>query len=280
MPFGNYLTRALGALGALALALVAIAPPAAAQGDLLIAPTRVVMNGGSNAQVILSNIGATPATYRITLELRRMLPDGSLDDVAQTDANAAEAAALAMIRYAPRRITLEPGQPQSVRITARPGAELLDGEYRVHMSFRAVPDATPVAPTTADPAPVTGLQIKLTPIYGITIPVIVRKGQLDASATIASPQVLREGTGASLNLALTRSGARSVYGEIRAIPRGAREPVFLVRGIAIYPELTARTLSLPLSPEQAAALKGPLRFEYREPDESGGKLIASLDATL
>lgn len=272
------LARALGALGS--LALFASAPSAAAQGDLLIAPTRLVMNGGSSTQVILSNIGATPATYRITLELRRMLPDGSLDDVAAADANAIETAALAMIRYAPRRITLEPGQPQSVRITARPAAELPDGEYRVHISFRAVPDATPVAPAAVEAAPVAGLQIKLTPIYGITIPLIVRKGQLEASAAIASPQLRHEANGASLDMMLTRSGARSVYGEIRVIARGAREPAFLARGIAIYPELTARSLSLPLSPEQAALLKGPVRIEYREPVESGGKLIASLDATL
>ena len=185
-----------------------------------------------------------------------------------------------MIRYAPRRIMLEPGQPQSVRITARPPAELPDGEYRVHMSFRAVPDATPVAPAPVEAAPATGVQIKLTPIYGITIPLIVRKGQLEGAATIASAQVVRETTGSTLQLAMTRSGARSIYGEIQVLKRGQREPVYLARGIAIYPELTARSLSLPLSPEQAVLLKGSVRIEYREPAELGGKLIAALDATL
>ena len=32
-------------------------------------------------------------------------------------------------------------------------------------------------------APATGVTIKLTPIYGITIPVFVRKGQLQAQAS-------------------------------------------------------------------------------------------------
>ena len=278
MSLGYFLTRATGVLAC--LGLLTLVSPASAQGDLLIAPTRVVMNGGSSTQVILSNIGEKAATYRITLELRRMLPDGSLDEVAQADANATETATLAMIRYSPRRIALDPGQPQSVRITARPAAELPDGEYRVHMSFRAVPDATPVAPVAVEAAPVTGVQIKLTPIYGITIPLIVRKGQLEASAAIASPQLRREANGTSLDMMLTRSGARSVYGEIQVLKRGLREPAYLARGIAIYPELTARSLSLPLSPEQATLLKGPVRIEYREPAESGGKLIAAIDATL
>ena len=274
------LLRRLTAFGLIALTTLGLAAPAMAQGDLLIAPTRVVMSGGGSAQVILSNIGATTATYRISLELRRMLPDGSLDDVAEVDANAVEAATLAMVRYAPRRITLAPDQPQAVRITARPGSELPNGEYRVHMSFRAVPDAAPAAPEPTEAAPATGLQIKLTPIYGITIPLIVRKGQLEATATIANPRVVREGTHASLQLDLTRSGARSVYGEIRVTRRGAKDPTVLARGIAVYPEITARSVALPLSTEQAAALTGPVRVEYREMPEAGGKLIAALDASL
>jgi len=60
------------ALCAAVLASSVLAHPARAQGDLLVAPTRVVINGGGGAEVVLSNIGDKPATYRISLELRRM----------------------------------------------------------------------------------------------------------------------------------------------------------------------------------------------------------------
>jgi P pilus assembly chaperone PapD len=263
----------------LAMAGALVASPLAAQGDLLVAPTRVIISGGGTSEVILSNIGSKPATYRIALELRRMLPDGDLDDIEQANANGTEQAALGMIRYAPRRITLAPGAPQSVRISARPGADLPDGEYRVHMSFRAIPDAVPVEASEAgDPG--QGLQIRLQPVYGVTIPVIVRKGQLEAAATIANPQVVREGSGTFLKLDLTRKGARSVYGELAVIARGVKEPVFLARGIAVYPELERRSVELQVSPEQAAKLKGPLRIEYREMPENGGKLIAAIDTNI
>jgi hypothetical protein len=45
-------------LGSACVALCSMAVPAAvqAQGDLLVAPTRVVLSGGGGAQVILSNI--------------------------------------------------------------------------------------------------------------------------------------------------------------------------------------------------------------------------------
>lgn len=277
----NVLRRCMLVAAGLGAALTGA--PAGAQGDLLVAPTRVVMTGGS-AQVVLSNIGQAPATYRITLELRRMTPAGETVEVSPDQASPQEQAALEMVRYAPRRITLQPNQPQAVRISARPPEGLPDGEYRVHMSFRAVPDAAPVAPAT--PGAVTGeprgngLSIRLTPIYGITIPVIVRKGQLDGGAALANARLERAGQGAQLHLDLARSGSRSVYGEIRVNAPGQRDPVMLVRGIAIYPEVAARSLVLPVTPEQQARMRGPVRIEYREPSEAGGRLIAALDANL
>jgi P pilus assembly chaperone PapD len=273
----NNLARSIG-FGA-ALVCTTFAAPAVAQGDLLVAPTRVVISGGGTTEVILSNIGSKPSTYRIGLELRRMTPDGDLDDVEEAQANVTEQAAMGMIRYAPRRITLAPGAPQSVRISARPGPELPDGEYRVHMSFRAIPDPVSVEQAAAADTG-QGFQIRLQPVYGVTIPVIVRKGQLEAAATIANPQVVRNGSGAVLKLDLTRKGARSVYGELVVSARGAKDPLFVMRGIAVYPELERRSLELQLSAEQAAKLKGPLRFEYREMPENGGKLIAAMDTSI
>lgn len=251
--------------------------PAGAVGDLLVAPTRVVLNGAGGAEVVLNNIGSQAATYRVTLELRRMDAEGNLEDVVEAEATAAEKAALEMIRYAPRRITLPPDQPQSIRITARPGADLPDGEYRVHMSFRAIPDA---APASAPAEPVSGVVVQLTPIYGVTIPVIVRKGQLEAQAAIAHPRVTMTPQGSELELDMSRSGSRSIYGELAVFAAGGKDAVYSARGVAIYPELSARTLELPLSAEQAAKLHGALRFEYRETPENGGKLIAAVEAVL
>ncbi len=254
-----------------AFALLAGSAPAAAQGDLLVAPTRVVIAGGGGAEVVLSNIGSAPATYRIALELRRMGENGDFQDVAEAAANPAEQAALAMVRYAPRRITLLPGQPQAVRISVRPPEGLPDGEYRVHMSFRAIPPALPAEAEASD----GGVSIRLVPVYGITIPVIVRKGQLDAAATLANPRIVTGPQGAYLELDMTRSGSRSTYGEL--IGKSARgEVIFDLKGIAIYPEVTRRAARVPLSAEQAAKLKGPVRLEYRELPENGGKLIAEL----
>ncbi|MDZ4308471.1 molecular chaperone [Allopontixanthobacter sp.] len=275
----NKVSRSLGSAVAAIAAFGSLlsAAPVSAQGDLLVAPTRIILDGRRGTEVILSNIGSEEATYRIGLELRRMTATGQLVEVETEAANELEQAALSMVRYAPRRITLPPGQPQAVRISARPGAELPDGEYRVHMSFRAIPQQRPI---TATPEESQGISIKLIPMYGVTIPVIIRHGRLESTVAISNPQVAEGPRGPELRLAITRSGAKSTYGELRVTRPGSDDPIFLARGIAIYSEVSERIMQFELTPEQTAAMKGQLRFEYREMPEAGGAVIAVVDTVL
>jgi hypothetical protein len=271
--------RWAGAILALSTILsLAAAVPAAAQGDLLIAPTRLVLDGRRGGEVILANIGSEEATYRVTLELRRMTPDGELERVAEADANASEKAALEMIRYAPRRVVLPPSQPQAIRISARPGADLPDGEYRVHMSFAAVPKVRPIEPQ-ADGTE-QGLVIDLTPIYGITMPIIIRKGELQVTTALANPRIEQTQDGPAFVVDISRAGTASVYGDLLVYAQGQDEPVFVARGLGVYPEIETRHSAFELSPEQAAAMRGPVKVEFRQPLQDGGGLIASIDSVL
>ena len=273
-PFRNIVKTAIAGLAGLAT----LVPSAgSAQGDLLIAPTRLILDGRRGAEVILANQGSEEATYRITLELRRMDENGNLVPVEESEASAAEKAALEMIRYAPRRVTLPPAQPQSVRISARPGADLPDGEYRVHMSFAALPKVEAVAQPVNE---ATGVSIALTPIYGVVMPIIVRKGKVEVTGGLANPRIVRTENGDAFEIDMVRSGTSSLYGDLMVFARGANEPSFIARGVGVYPEIGQRHSTFGLSPEQSAALKGPVRVEYREASENGGGLIAAVDAVL
>ena len=273
-PFPNIVKTAIAGLAGLAT----LVPSAgSAQGDLLIAPTRLILDGRRGAEVILANQGSEEATYRITLELRRMDENGNLVPVEEGEASAAEKAALEMIRYAPRRVTLPPAQPQSVRISARPGADLPDGEYRVHMSFAALPKVEAVAQPVNE---ATGVSIALTPIYGVVMPIIVRKGKVEVTGGLANPRIVKTENGDAFEIDMVRSGTSSLYGDLMVFARGANEPSFIARGVGVYPEIGQRHSTFGLSPEQSAALKGPVRVEYREASENGGGLIAAVDAVL
>jgi P pilus assembly chaperone PapD len=256
---------------------VTLAAPVRAAGDLLIAPTRVILDGRRGTEVILNNIGNEEATYRITLELRRMNDQGRLDDVDVAAANDKEKIALEVIRYAPRRVTLPPNQPQSIRVGVQPMDNLPDGEYRAHLLFRAIPK-TPAATDTQEVS--KELKIQLIPIYGISIPVIVRKGNLEGTAAMANVRISKDNEGPTLEFEMTRKGVKSVFGEIHVTKPGIAEPVMIAKGIAIYPEVPSRKVSLPVSPEIAALLKGDVVVSYYEAPEAGGGLIAQVRQVL
>jgi hypothetical protein len=265
-------------IASLILALAA-ALPARAAGDLLVAPTRVVLDGSRGTEVVLNNIGSAPATYRISLELKRMTPQGGLDEIEEVDANAAERAALDMISFSPRRVTLPPNQPQVIRIGVRAPEGLPAGEYRAHMLFRAVPD-TVAATDRANGSASSGVSVALTPIYGITIPIIVRVGDLSASATIGKAWIEPGEEQPLFAFDLARTGDRSVYGDIEVTRPGQPEPLFIARGIAVYPEIDGRKVAIPVPPEVAAALKGPVRIRYSEDRELGGGTIAEASTVV
>lgn len=273
----NSLSRAVAA-AALIVASVpfAIQPASAGVGDLLVAPTRLVLNGGRSAEVILNNIGDEPATYRISAEFRRMNADGSLEEV--TNPTAAEKAARDMLIFAPRRVTLAPREPQSIRIAARPPAGLPDGEYRVHLLFRAIPPATPVTQAAATPS--TGLSFKLTPVYGVTIPVIVRLGNLSVEAGISNVHLENRDGKPAIAMELSRTGGRSTFGEVRVLKSGVKAPIALSRAVAVYTELNQREVVVPVDETYKGALTGPVTVEYVETFDDGSKTIAETQAVL
>jgi P pilus assembly chaperone PapD len=260
------------------LALVAAAsvatPLSAGVGDLLVAPTRIILDGRRGTEIILNNIGDDVATYRVTVELRRMKADGTLEAV--TAPNAKEAAAEAMILYAPRKVTLPPNQPQSIRINARAPVGLPYGEYRALLLFRAIPDARPA--TAAKPT--EGVSFRLTPVYGVTIPIIVRLGNLSAKAAIANVAKRSEGGKPVIALDLSRVGDRSTFGEVRVMKAGVAEPIAVAGGIALYTEIDKRSVTVPVDARFTAQAQGPVTVEYLEKTATGMVTLASTSAIL
>ena len=270
--------RPLAAAAFAAASLAGFASPAIAGiGDLLVAPTRIVLDGRKGAEVILNNIGDEPATYRVSVVFRRMTEQGGLEDVEQP--NATDKLAEDMILYQPRKVVLPPRQPQAIRILARAPQGLPDGEYRVHMLFRAIPPATPVA-AAASSEPVKGLQFKLTPVYGVTIPVIVRLGNLQATAGIANVRLDKFDGKPAVALDLSRSGSRSTYGEVRVFKPGVKDPIAIQKNVAVYTEVNRRRVAVAVDEAYKGALAGPVTVQYVETFDDGSHVIAETQAVL
>lgn len=242
-----------------------------AQGDLLITPHRVVLEGNKQIEeIVVANIGQDTAFYSISLIEYRMTDDGSLEEI--TEPVPGQKIASPILRYFPRSIELAPNESQVVRIQVRRRPGLEEGEYRSHLYFRAIPKEEPQGQETAA-TDSTGIGIRLIPIYGISIPVIVRIGNLSASCTIGELALEQKEEGSPvLKLVLNRQGTKSVYGDLTVdyvSPTGERINVGKVRGIAVYTPNTVRRFSMPLTVLEGVNLNnGKLVVRFSDANEA------------
>jgi len=258
------------------------AKPAAGAGDLLVAPTRVIFEGNTRTTTVsLTNIGSAKATYRIAIVHQRMTETGAVQLLKDGEQVAGELFADSLVRFTPRQVTLEPRQGQTIRMQLRKPADLADGEYRSHLYIHALPPDRPAA-TNPDDAPPDGLAVRLTPVFGITIPVIVRQGQLTAQTTITEIVLLPPAPPKAppqLSFRLNRSGARSTYGDLTVtlLPAGGKKETVVGRmnGIAVYTPNLSRAMLLPLNVPKGMALQnGRLKITYRAKREEGNAVLA------
>lgn len=265
-----------------AVAALALVPCAAViaqgPGDLLVAPTRVILTDRQRtAELLLMNAGTTNATYRITFTHLRMSETGGMQEVATPAAD--ELFCDDLVRFTPRQVTLEPKSSQTVRLQLRLPADLAIGEYRSHLQFKAIPesasDSSKQTPTTND------VSVHLIATFGVSIPVIVRHGHTSATATMSDLSVA---PGAApdkpmiLSAAINRSGNQSIYGDLVAtFATGKGRPVTVatVGGVAVYTPNPKRVVKLELKPPKGTELRaGRITLRYVEKSADGGKTIA------
>ena len=139
-----------------------------------------------------------------------------------------------------------------------------------------MPPPTPVEA----PKDVKGIAFALTPIYGVTIPVIARFGNLEAKAGIANVKLTQAEGKPAVSLELTRAGERSTFGEVRVMKAGIKDPIAVQRGVAIYTEVGQRSLTIPVDEKYASSAKGRVTVQYVEPSDTGPLTIAEADAVL
>jgi len=263
---------------AVLLLLIQGAQQLIAQGNLLVAPIRVVFeNGKQREDLNLSNIGQDTAVYLISFLHYRMLEDGSFKQLGDTDVLPTPRADT-YLRIFPRRVTLPPGESQIVRLQFRKPVDLKDGEYRSHLYFRADKTATPLGMASGRHDS-TKLSVSITPIFGISIPVIVRSGILNSSVTLSdlSLKMVNDST-YNVQVSINRSGNQSAYGSLEAtfVPDQGKEVVVgIANGVGVYTEISKRIYHLPLRLHYGTKLKnGKLVLRYLTPRDDGGKELA------
>ncbi len=184
--------------------------------DILISPQRAILtNNNPQATITLHNPGTIPRTYRLNWVERIITEEGEL--ITLKDGENPRSIA-AMVRYSPRRVIVQPGQTQTVRLNFRPPTTLQPGEYRSHL--RIGQDAT----TDNDDSNTSsetqrdekkGISFRVEALMSFAIPIFVRHGTGNATVKISAIEpVINKQDGRSqpgLNITLSREGEFSAY---------------------------------------------------------------------
>jgi len=233
---------------------------AGAGGGILVSPTYVLFDGHERSKsLMLTNRGDAPETYRVSIVDRRQLPDGQL---AETDKpGPGEGFASHLVRYAPRQIVLQPNKPQTVRLLLQLPPDLPEGEYRSHILLQQVPTVS----ETPSPEKAQGLSVTIRAIFGVSVPLVIRKGALAASASLSDLHAVRLPDGReAITLKLSRSGTRSLRGDFSVLADGAS--VGQLKNVNVFLSTPYRDVTIPLT--AAGELKGRrLAVEFSEGEE-------------
>lgn len=265
------------------LLTVFFALPMVAQGDLLITPRRVVFEGNKRVEELnLSNTGRDTSVYNVSFVQYRMADDGTFQEITEPDPG--QNFADKNLRFFPRTVTLAPGEAQTVRMQVLNRERLAPGEYRSHVYFRSVPKEGALGLDNAD-ADTSALSIRIIPIFGITIPIIIRVGESDTRVAI-SDVALQKVDDSTNVVAFTfnREGNMSAYGDVRVThisPDGTNTLLGAVNGVAVYTPNKKRNFQVLIDRAVIVDLKsGSLKVEYLSQSDRNPAKLAEASINL
>jgi P pilus assembly chaperone PapD len=197
----------------LLLGFATLSRPAAAQG-VMIAPHKLFMTDRTRTMALtLHNPGTEPVEITVGTFFGYPITDsaGAFDlyhpeRPGPDDPNAAE-----WIEAYPRRMALRPGQRQTVRLLARPPADLPDGEYWSRLVVTARGGTVPV--TGADSA--AGITVGLTLEVRSVLPLHYRNGELTTGVRIEGVRTDHRDDTLHVRVALRREGPAAFLGTAR-----------------------------------------------------------------
>jgi P pilus assembly chaperone PapD len=267
----------------LVIFIIAFSCKIVAQGDLLVTPSRVVFEGSTQKEVLnLVNMGNETTTYSVSFVQRAMKEDGSFIEIAQPELG--QNFADPYLRIFPRQVTLAAQESQAIVLQYRRKPDMRPGEYRSHLYFRSEKNYIPLGDTkTAKDA--KSLSVQLIPIFGMSIPVIIRTGETEVTASLTDLQLeSKDQTKQNLSFNINRTGNISLFGDIRVqfIPeKGKAYDVAAVNGVGVYTTINSRKMTVRLDSNTGELLnKGKLQVTYRSNGATKAVVYAATDLLI
>ena len=254
-----------------------------AQGNLLVSPVRVVFDGKKQKEELsLVNTGNDTAIYSVSFLQYNMTEDGGFEIIDKP--NEGQMFADPYLRIFPRKVTLAPRESQVIRLELRRKSDLKAGEYRSHVYFRAEKGSSPLGMEVKSKDTAL-MSVQITPVFGISIPIIIRTGDVKVTSTLSDLKLEKIDTIQNLKLTLNRTGNISVYGDLIVdfIPNNGKSvEIGLVRGIAVYTNINKRNVSIRLN-QTANVLNlknGKIKVRFTSPKDTPYLVYAEQEIAL
>jgi hypothetical protein len=194
-----------------------------------------------------------------------MSENGSFETITQPDAG--QKFADKYFRFFPRNVVLAPNEAQAIKVQLMNTNELEAGEYRSHIYFRAEAETKPLGEQKSNED--SSISVRLLPVFGISIPVIIRVGESTMDINLSGVSFSMENnTIPALTMELNRTGNMSVYGDISVdhiSTEGKVTRVAIAKGLAVYTPNTRRHFRLLLDANsQVDYHKGSLHIVFTD----------------
>jgi P pilus assembly chaperone PapD len=226
-----------------------IAPSAAKAQGVLVAPHAVIMDHRTRSgSLTLYNPGDEPAEVTLSAIFGYPVTDSTgnfeLKTVDQPDPDYPSAAK--WVDAFPKRVLLEPKTRQTVRLLARPPANLQDGEYWARLVISAKGGTVPVTGI----ADSSGVRVALSLEIRTIIPLQYRKGKVATGIRTSGLAAAVEKDSLAVRVRLDRTGNAAFLGTLRGalIDSTGRLVASVSSPLAVYYDMEPRlTAPLPVA---------------------------------
>jgi P pilus assembly chaperone PapD len=230
-----------------------------AQARIDIVPQKILIeNRERNGELTVLNLMNVPGTFRLKIENFQQDENGVYQDIKKPLHSNFDPQKI--VRFSPRQFIIEPGGRQKIRLSLRKPGDLPEGEYRFHIkAIRVIHDE--------DRRSANSSAVNITANIGVTIPVVVRHGNISATASISDTKLVRAVHSRTekpeLHLNIARTGNSSTLGMLEVLwqPAGQKaRRIGRITNMNIFTDINKRFVQMPLY--EMPSGKGSLSIRY------------------
>lgn len=238
--------------------------------DLLIMPIRIVFKDRDRMKnLTLANTSENEATFKFQFYHQTQSTNGSY--LVQSAPADSKYDLSKMLVFSPRRVQLPSRGKQAIRLSVRRPEDLPDGEYRTHLKIERVRDEKQRKSAASGSA--KGARAAMFVNVSFSIPIMLRKGKYDSTATISDFKYTPSPDGKKpprVNFALNRKGKYSTLGRVLVFwtdPSGKERRVGIKNGLNVFTEINRRDVYVDLTENNISGGKFRVVFDGDDADE-------------